>query len=79
VSINPNAPPDKRSYRVDFGLYKRLAPQHQPQQKLRDSIRAIRDGLQAIGYAGDAASMIRLKTLDRHMSSGALTAELRWT
>ena len=26
VSINTNAPPDKRSYKVDFSLFKSLAP-----------------------------------------------------
>ena len=30
VSINRQAPPDKRSYRVDFSLFQRLAPEHQP-------------------------------------------------
>ena len=28
VSINTNAPPDKRSYRVDFALFQSLAPDH---------------------------------------------------
>src|SRR6185369_3051614 len=30
VTTNPNAVPDKRSYRVDFGLFRMLAPHHQP-------------------------------------------------
>ena len=31
ISINWDAPPDKRSYKVCFDLYKKLAPHHQPQ------------------------------------------------
>ena len=30
VSINHAAPPDKRSYQVDFSLFRQLAPAHQP-------------------------------------------------
>src|SRR5262249_19781664 len=30
VSINTAAPPDGRSYKVDFGLFGELAPKHQP-------------------------------------------------
>jgi nucleoside-diphosphate-sugar epimerase len=30
ISINKNAPPDNRSYRVDFSLFEKLAPEYQP-------------------------------------------------
>src|SRR6185312_2663559 len=45
VSINQNAPPDKRSYRVDFSMFKSLAPNHVPAQTLESSIAGLRDGL----------------------------------
>jgi nucleoside-diphosphate-sugar epimerase len=81
VSINTDAPPDKRSYQVDFGLFKRLAPNHQPLTKLDDSIVRLRDGLRAIGFA-DAefrgSQNIRLKVLERHMETGRLSANLEW-
>src|ERR1700677_5042035 len=39
ISINTSAPVDSRSYRVDFGLYRLLAPNHQPLVDLGQSIR----------------------------------------
>jgi nucleoside-diphosphate-sugar epimerase len=81
ISINHDAPPDKRSYRVDFSLFRALAPNHQPRMTLPESVRMIRDGLQAIGF-GDRdfrdSQWIRLHVLDRHMSEGRLSSELRW-
>jgi len=81
VSINADAPPDKRSYRVDFGLFRRLAPDHQPRVTLPEAVRGLRDGLAAIGFADRefrASQRIRLKVLDGLMASGRLDEELRW-
>jgi hypothetical protein len=48
---------------------------------LPESVRMIRDGLQAIGF-GDRdfrnSQWIRLRVLERHMSEGRLSPELRW-
>ena len=33
VSINTAAPPDKRSYQVDFSLFAELAPAHLPRSR----------------------------------------------
>src|SRR5208283_2566587 len=44
VSINADAPPDKRSYKVDFSLFKKLAPNHQPLQTLDSAVAGLRDG-----------------------------------
>jgi nucleoside-diphosphate-sugar epimerase len=81
VSINTSAPPDKRSYRVDFSLFKELAPEHIPRLTLEQSIVRLRDGLTAMGFA-DAdfrnSAFVRLKTLERHISAGRLTQNLRW-
>jgi hypothetical protein len=81
VSINKDAPPDKRSYQVDFSLYRSLAPDHQPQVTLQESVRLIRDGLTAIGFKDPDfrnSQSIRLRVLDRHMNAGRLSADLRW-
>jgi nucleoside-diphosphate-sugar epimerase len=81
VSINKDAPPDKRSYQVDFSLYRSLAPAHQPQVALQDSVRGIRDGLTAIGFSDlnfRTSQAIRLRVLDRHLSEGRLSADIRW-
>lgn len=80
VSINTEAPPDKRSYRVDFGLYRELAPQHQPRIGLVDAIRGLRDGLAAIGFADDRfrdGRFMRLKVLDALKARGGLDGDLR--
>lgn len=45
VSVNKNAAPDKRSYRVNFNLFKTLAPNHQPVYDLTASIKGLVEGL----------------------------------
>ena len=82
VSINANAPPDKRSYKVDFGLFRSLAPDHLPQVSLDQSIARLREGLIGMGFADKDfrnSHYMRLKTLERHMAAGRLAADLRWT
>lgn len=81
-NVNADAPPDKRSYQVDFSKFQKLAPGHQPQAVLASTIKAIRDGLQAIGFCDvdfRNSDLIRLKILDKHISSGRLDGDLRWT
>jgi nucleoside-diphosphate-sugar epimerase len=81
VSINTNAPPDKRSYKVDFGLFKSLAPDHIPQVTLDESIRRLREGLTSMGFADKdfrTSTYMRLKALERHMAAGRLGPDLRW-
>jgi nucleoside-diphosphate-sugar epimerase len=81
VSINRQAPPDKRSYRVDFSLFRQLAPQHQPLMTLGDSIGRLKHGLENMGFADREfrdSPLIRLKTLDRLISRGVLSPSLRW-
>ena len=81
VSINTDAPPDKRSYRVDFSLFRKMAPDHQPRVTLTESVGALRDGLNAIGFADKdfrSSQQIRLKVLDRLMGDGLLRDDLRW-
>jgi nucleoside-diphosphate-sugar epimerase len=80
VSINAAAQPDTRSYRVDFGLFRQLAPQHQPRIGLAEAVRGLRDGLAAIGFA-DAnfreGRCMRLKVLDALRARDALGTDLR--
>lgn len=81
VSINTSAPPDKRSYKVDFALYRSLAPDHQPKETLESSVAALRDGLRDLGFA-DAdfrnSPLIRLKVLEGLIASGLVSEDLRW-
>lgn len=81
VSINLAAPPDKRSYRVDFSLFKQLAPDHQPQINLADSIQALKDGLSGMNFNDPnfrSSQFMRLKVLERHMAEGRLGEDLYW-
>ena len=81
VSINADAPVDSRSYRVDFGLFARLAPDHLPRMSLADSIQGLVDGLREAEFADQSfrsSDLIRLRTLERHIAAGRLTPDLRW-
>jgi nucleoside-diphosphate-sugar epimerase len=81
IDINRNAQPDKRSYRVDFALYKSLAPDHQPQISLKDAIQDIRDGLTRIGFNDPdyrASDFIRFNVLGTALEQGRLRPDLRW-
>ncbi|AQS85171.1 MAG: SDR family oxidoreductase [Acetobacter aceti] len=81
ISINTNSAVDSRSYQVDFGLYKSLAPNHQPQVTLEDSISHLKSGLAGMGFEDSEfrnSSLIRLKVLESHMASGRLNRSLVW-
>lgn len=81
VSINTDAPPDKRSYKVDFSLFARLAPDHQPKVTLQAAIAELIDGLRAYGFADREfrqSQLIRLHMLGGLIESGRLSTDLRW-
>jgi nucleoside-diphosphate-sugar epimerase len=81
VSINKDAQPDRRSYKVDFSLFREIAPDHIPRLKLEDSILRLRDGLTAMGFADRSfrsSIYMRLRMLERHIAEGRLGPDLRW-
>lgn len=81
VSINRNAPPDKRSYRVDFGLYGKIAPGHQPQVSLGKTIRNLIHGLESMAFSDSkfrTSSFMRIKVLETLIADGALNDALIW-
>ena len=82
VSINKAAPPDTRSYKVDFSYFRSLAKDYQPKVTLRQSIDMLDRGLNNMGFADPDfrnSSYIRLKVLDAHIAAGRLTPDLRWS
>jgi nucleoside-diphosphate-sugar epimerase len=82
VSIGKDARPDKRSYRVDFGLYERLAPAHQPAVGLSQSIRELRSGLEGMGFRDTGfrdSQFVRLNILLGLRKEGLLNDKLEWT
>jgi len=82
IEINADAQPDKRSYRVDFSLYEKLAPDYQPQVDLGQSIMELKNGLEKFHFSEKNfrdSEYIRLKVLSRLRDSGALSVKLEWT
>lgn len=82
VSINTDAQPDKRSYQVDFSLFKSLAPNFLPQVSLDQSVERLIAGFERMRFADKdfrSSPYMRLNMLRQHMSAGRLGRELRWT
>lgn len=82
IDINTTAQPDKRSYRVDFSMYKELAPEHQPQIDLKQSISELKDGLEKINFKDGNfrnSDYMRLKVLSGLRDKGLLSERLKWT
>jgi nucleoside-diphosphate-sugar epimerase len=81
VSMNKDAQPDKRSYRVNFDLFRRLAPRHQPRVDLAESIRELKRGLEAMRFKNENfrdSRHMRLKVLMELQEKGLLDDKLRW-
>lgn len=81
ISINVNAQPDKRSYKVDFSLFSQLAPTHQPQVNLYQSATEIKEGLTRMQFADKnfrESGLIRLKVLEKHMAENRINNNLEW-
>ena len=81
VQLNPAAAPDLRSYRVDFSLFARLAPAHQPRQTLPGTIAELHQQLQAMGFADPnfrTSLLMRLRVLAALREQGDLTESLTW-
>ena len=81
VSINTSAPADSRSYKVDFGLYRSLAPDHQPVVSLDQSIQNLISGLKKMKF-NDAefrsSNLMRLRVLQDHIDHRRLSKGLQW-
>ena len=81
VSINKDAQPDKRSYKVNFDLFKKLAPAHQPEVGLTESIQELKNGLESILFK-DAefrnSRYMRLMILTELQQKRLLNEKLQW-
>ena len=80
VSINENAEPDKRSYRVNFDLFRQLAPDHQPINDLKSSILGLVNGLTAIQF-NDAkfrqSELMRLNVVKKLLDGKEIDTNLK--
>jgi nucleoside-diphosphate-sugar epimerase len=81
VSINTEAAPDRRSYRVDFSMFRALAPDDQPQVTIAESVRELVAGLTDAGFHDRdfrQSPLMRIHTLNRLRSVGRLREDLTW-
>ena len=81
VSVNEDAAPDKRSYRVNFDLYQSLAPDHQPIWDLESTIRELRDNLIEMNFNDPnfrESKLIRLKVLNYLQEMNFIDHNLEW-
>ena len=83
VKVNTDAPPDNRSYQVDFSLYMKLAPKYQPQVSLEEAVIGLIEGLNKLSFNDtsfrDSNLLIRLNTLRMHMKNQQINKNLRWS
>ena len=81
VSINENAEPDKRSYKVEFSKFRELAPNNNPIISLENAVSGLLNGLRAFGFDDmnfRESDLIRLNVLRGHISSSRLNNLLEW-
>ena len=81
LKINKSALPDKRSYKVDFSLFEKLAKNFQPQNTLNMSIEQLANGIENIESIPKnfrESKFVRLKMLNKLISDGFLNENLLW-
>ena len=82
VKMNEHASSDKRSYRVNFDLFRKLAPEYQPLYKLDSSIDELKEGLEKLNFKDEnfhSSYFMRLVQLSYLRDKGLLTEDLRWS
>ena len=82
VSINKSAPPDKRSYRVSYDLFKQLAPKFQPLSDLKSTILELKEGLEQAHFSDQAyreSQYMRLNVINKFREAGVLSNNLEWS
>jgi nucleoside-diphosphate-sugar epimerase len=79
VSINQDAQPDKRSYKVNFDRFYELAPDFQPIYNLEETIRDLATGLEEIEFRDKnfrQSRLIRLQVVNELLAGGVLNESL---
>ncbi|PSL06596.1 NAD-dependent epimerase/dehydratase family protein [Cecembia rubra] len=81
VSVNKNAAPDKRSYKVNFDLYEKLAPNHQPEYSLETTVLDLYKNLLGMNFSDPnyrSSELIRLQVLNNLQENKLLSETLHW-
>ena len=82
IRLNPDAAPDLRSYKVDFTLFRRLAPEVQPRHTLSSTISELHHKLLDMGFRDPnfrASRLMRLRVIAALREQDELTEDLTWT
>ena len=81
VSINKAAQPDNRSYKVDFSLFEKMAPDYLPQKNFDEAVRELRDQVSRIDFHDipfRRSPYLRLNALRALKADNKLSQDLRW-
>lgn len=81
VSVNPNAQPDKRSYKVNFDLYEKLAPDFLPVYDLQTTVKDLYRNLSEMDFHDPdyrKSQFIRLEVLNNLQNRGYIDNQLYW-
>lgn len=81
IQLNPDGQPDKRSYKVDFSLFKQLAPGHVPKKDFATGIGELVEGIRAMNLSDAGfrnSEFMRLKVLTNFLEAGTLTPDFYW-
>ncbi len=81
VSMNPDAQPDKRSYRVSFRRFRELAPDHQPEVTLSNVVPELQSALEKMGFQDKNfrdSWLVRYSVLQALQEKGFLSSSLEW-
>lgn len=81
ISVNNNAPPDKRSYKVNFNLFQDIAPNHQPVYTVEYTIKELCQALKTLHFNDpdfQYSNLIRLKSLNKLKELGLINDDLFW-
>ena len=81
ISVNKDAPADKRSYRVNFDLFTSLAKDFTPQIDVVTTINELKSGLEAIDFSDiefRKSNFMRLNQLNDFLEKGKLDSKLNW-
>lgn len=82
VEVNKDAPPDKRSYKVDFSLYESIAGSFYPTKKIDTTIEELIKMTSTLDLQNKdirSTDLIRLVHIKKLISNNLLLNDLRWS
>jgi nucleoside-diphosphate-sugar epimerase len=80
VTINQAAAPDRRSYQMDFSLFRRMASEHQPTKDFEQTVHELRDQIRGLSFGNRSfreSRYIRLNHLRNLRKLGMVDSLLR--